>query len=227
MTRIQFISGAVIFIILLFISAPYGKHTRSGWGIMVNSRFSWLLMELPSVLTIAVMLLLSGTISPVNIILLVLWEIHYIYRTFIYTALQRGSKRTFPLMLVFFACLFNINNGIINGHEVFLKNLTLGALLHPLSILGFILFISGFSLHVYSDAIIRSLRKDNEKGYKIPMKGAFRLITNPNYLGEIIEWTGWALLTGSLAGWAFAFFTFCNLFPRAIAKSPLVQEEFF
>ena len=40
----------------------------------------------------------------------------------------------------------------------------------------------------------------------------------PNYLGEIVEWTGWALATWSLAGLAFAVYTAANLAPRAVAN---------
>jgi len=56
------------------------------------------------------------------------------------------------------------------------------------------------------------LRKKNKKEYSIPRGGLFELISSPNYFGEIIEWTGWAVLTWSLPGLAFAVFTFANLF---------------
>ena len=52
-------------------------------------------------------------------------------------------------------------------------------------------------------------------GYQIPRGGMFELVSCPNYLGETIEWSGYAMCTGSLAGLAFAFYTFANLAPRA------------
>jgi protein-S-isoprenylcysteine O-methyltransferase Ste14 len=81
-------------------------------------------------------------------------------------------------------------------------------------------------LNVSSDTIVRELRRNNETGYGIPLRGAFRWISNPNYLGELVEWTGWAILAGNPAGWAFAFFTFCNLFPRAISNHKWYRERF-
>jgi len=43
-------------------------------------------------------------------------------------------------------------------------------------------------------------------------------VASPNYFGEIVEWTGWALATWSLPGLAFALFTMANLVPRAHAN---------
>ncbi len=45
-----------------------------------------------------------------------------------------------------------------------------------------------------------------------------------NYLGEMLEWAGWALATWSLAGSAFALFTLANLLPRA-RESSLVSDR--
>jgi hypothetical protein len=38
-------------------------------------------------------------------------------------------------------------------------------------------------------------------------------------VGEILEWTGFAIACQSLPATAFAVYTFCNLFPRALAVS--------
>ena len=91
---------------------------------------------------------------------------------------------------------------------------------------GIALFAAGFLIHSSSDNILRSLRKPGETGYSIPQGGMFRFISCPNYFGEIIEWVGWALLTWSVAGLAFATFTFANLFPRAIAHHRWYRGEF-
>jgi hypothetical protein len=45
-----------------------------------------------------------------------------------------------------------------------------------------------------------SQRRPGETGYKIPHGGLFRLVTGANFLGEIIEWGGWALAQCSLPG---------------------------
>ena len=47
-----------------------------------------------------------------------------------------------------------------------------------------------------------------------------------DYLGEIIQWVGWAILTRSWAGSSFALFTFCNLAPRAVANHRWYRKTF-
>lgn len=41
------------------------------------------------------------------------------------------------------------------------------------------------------------------------------MVSGANYLGEIVEWSGYALASRQLAPVAFAFFTFANTGPRA------------
>ena len=38
--------GLLVFIVLLNISAPYGRHNRSGWGPQIDNKLGWILMEL-------------------------------------------------------------------------------------------------------------------------------------------------------------------------------------
>jgi hypothetical protein len=47
--------------------------------------------------------------------------------------------------------------------------------------------------------------------------GAFEYVSGANFFGEIVEWTGYALASNTLAGYAFALFTVCNIGPRALA----------
>ena len=51
-------------------------------------------------------------------------------------------------------------------------------------------------------------------------------MSSPNYLGEIIEWTGWAIATWSLAGTAFAVYTAANLASRAFANHRWYRDRF-
>ena len=76
----------------------------------------------------------------------------------------------------------------------------------------------GFMLHVHSDHVLRKLWTAGERSYRVPHGGLHRWVSNPNYLGEIIEWSGWALMTWSLPGLAFALFSIANLAPRAVAN---------
>ena len=55
---------------------------------------------------------------------------------------------------------------------------------------------------------------------------SYRYVTSANYLGEIIEWAGWAILTCSLSGLVFFWWTVANLVPRANAIWHRYREEF-
>ena len=43
-----------------------------------------------------------------------------------------------------------------------------------------------------------------KKHYQIPKGGLYEYVSSPNYMGEIIEWSGWAIATWSLPGLLFA-----------------------
>ncbi|HTX74247.1 MAG TPA: methyltransferase [Rectinemataceae bacterium] len=227
MLALELLAALGALVALLFVSAPYGKHSRPGWGPQMNSKWAWLLMETPAALVPAAFFLLAERRSAGTLFAFCLWELHYLYRSYVYSALQRGSRRSFPLLLAALAFVFNINNGSIIGADLFSRA---GADLIDLRnfscALGLALFLCGFCLHLVSDATIRALRRPGETDYRIPQGGAFRLVSNPNYLGEIVQWIGFALLTRSIAAWAFAFFTFCNVFPRAISNHRWYRSHF-
>jgi steroid 5-alpha reductase family enzyme len=87
---------------------------------------------------------------------------------------------------------------------------------NPTFFVGIGIFLTGFAINI-PDHILRNLRGFKETGYKIPLGGLFRWVSSPNYLGEIIEWSGFLLATWSLAALVFVVFTFANLAPRAWA----------
>jgi len=62
--------------------------------------------------------------------------------------------------------------------------------------------------------------------YRIPYGFAYRWVSCPNYLGEIIQWTGWAIATWSLAGVVFAIWTMANLVPRALTHHRWYRDRF-
>ena len=70
------------------------------------------------------------------------------------------------------------------------------------------------------------LRKSNGAGYSVPEGGGFRYVSCPNYLGEIIEWAGWAVATWSPAGFAFSIYTAANLVPRARSNHAWYRARF-
>lgn len=64
---------------------------------------------------------------------------------------------------------------------------------------------SGAALNVQSDYHLLHLRAEKGAGYHIPTGGAFQMVSCPNFLGEILEWTGYAIACRHIAGFAFAW----------------------
>lgn len=224
---IEFALCPVVLVSLLWVTAPYGRHYRRGWGPVLPNRVAWTVMEWPALLVIVGFTLASpwGR-APAAWVPLTLWCSHYTYRTFIFPALMRPSDKTFPLALVLFAIAFNVLNGYNNAMAL-QDSAAAGRTLPSLHFaVGALIFVAGFVLHLWADAIIRALRRPGERGYAVPHGGPFRWCGNPNYLGEIVMWSGWAVLTWSLAGLAFALFTFCNLAPRALANDRWYRSTF-
>jgi steroid 5-alpha reductase family enzyme len=91
---------------------------------------------------------------------------------------------------------------------------------------GIAIFVLGWWLNGSSDRGLIRLRGSGRSGYRVPTGGPFRWVTCPNYLGEIIEWAGFALASRSPAAAAFAVFTVANLGPRALAHRRWYRAEF-
>ena len=126
------------------------------------------------------------------------------------------------------AASFNVVNGYLNGRWLFTlgPELPVSWLYSPQFLVGALIFIAGLALNLHSDALLRRLRRDGDSGYKIPHGGLFRWVSCPNYLGEILEWIGWAIATASLGGWSFAAWTAANLVPRAISHHRWYRQHF-
>lgn len=224
---IQFALCPLVLISLVYVTAPYGRHFKSGWGPTLPNRAAWVLMELPAVLVISLLVLSQDHGRNAKaLVLLGFWLFHYLYRTFIFPALMHPSDRTFPAVLVLFAIAFNALNGYNNSFAVLASAAQGPPWAQPHFWIGTAVFTTGFIMHSHSDMVIRRLRKPGETGYAIPRGGMFRWVSSPHYLGEIIQWAGWAILTWSVAGLAFALFTFCNLAPRAISNQAWYRKKF-
>ena len=217
----------IVFILLFFISAPYGKFLRKGWGPVIKSKWAWMVMELPSPALIVFFFIISKKKEIPQIIFVVLWLSHYLHRTFIYPFNQSGREKPYPLLIVFMALIFNYLNGYVNGYGVFhlltYNNTWLGSWQF---ISGISLFSIGFFINKTADEKLRKLRKGSPQEYVLPYGWLFNYISSPHYFGEIIEWAGWTVMTWSVSGLAFFIFTFANLFPRAVSSHNWYKKQF-
>jgi 3-oxo-5-alpha-steroid 4-dehydrogenase 1 len=224
-----FVLAAAIFVALFFIVAPYGRHTRRNWGPAIGDKLGWIVMEAPSPILFAAFFALGiKSVTVTAIAFLVLWEVHYVHRAFIYPFSRRAGASGMAVAVVSMGFLFNIGNAYLNGRYLFTLSggYDNGWLLTPQFICGAALFITGFIINRKADDDLRNLRKPGESGYKIPDSGLYRWISCPNYFGEILTWVGWAVATWSLPGLAFAVFTVANLAPRARAHHLWYKRQF-
>ncbi len=216
------------FLSLWLVTAPYGRHARRGWGPTLPARVGWLVMESPAPLLFAAVYAMGahrGEAAPLAF--LALWELHYLYRAFVYPARMRPGATAMPVTVALLAIAFNVLNGYVNARWISALGVYPDAwLASPRFVAGAALFLGGLALHLTADGALRRLRAPGETGYRIPRGGAFEWISCPNYLGELIEWTGWAIATWSLAGLAFAVYTAANLAPRAIAHHAWYRRQF-
>ncbi|WP_426624013.1 3-oxo-5-alpha-steroid 4-dehydrogenase [Leifsonia sp. McL0607] len=219
--------AAVTFVALLFVVAPYGgRHGRSGWGPTVSARVGWIVMEAPaSVAFLLFYLLGTHRAEVVPLLFLLLWQAHYVQRAFVYPLLMRSGSRM-PVLVMLLAILFNLLNAWVNARWISeYGDYPPSWLADPRFWLGAVIFAAGYALNFGSDRILRGLRRSHS-GYSIPHGGGFRFVSSPNYLGEIVEWFGWAIATWSVAGLAFALYTTANLAPRALANHRWYRETF-
>lgn len=226
----MFALAGVVFAVLGLVSAPYGRHTRGGWGPSVPERVGWVLMEAPASLLFAwVYLQGSRAFELVPLLMLVLWQAHYVHRSFVYPLMMRPRPgRRMPVLVMSMALVFNALNAYLNAR--WLTELGpgygLGWLLSFRFLYGLMLFCTGFAINRWADAKLRSLRKPGDSGYSIPTGGLYEEISCPNYFGELLQWVGWSVLTWSPAGLAFAAFTAANLVPRAVTHHRWYQRTF-
>jgi 3-oxo-5-alpha-steroid 4-dehydrogenase 1 len=212
------VAAVTVFIALLFISAPYGRHARHGFGPMIPNHFAWFIMETPSAILFAVLFALgTAPKTPPILLFFGVWELHYVHRAFIYPWTIRDGHKKMPITVMLLGFSFNIGNSYANGYFLFAlsQGYPAGWLLDFRFLAGMVLFLSGFIINLWADLKLRALRNPGEISYRIPYGGLFNWVSCPNYLGEIIEWIGWALATWSLPGLAFAIWTTANLAPRA------------
>lgn len=175
-------------VIQLFISAPYGRYSRGGYGFSINARLAWVVQECPSfVVPVFVAGCLradqiKGELNP-NVVLLSMFLLHYFqrynsftklmfivydYRTFIYSFLIQGGKPT-PFIIFLMAMSFCTLNGYMQSRYLLHYYAYSDSWFYdPRFLAGVVIFLLGMAINIQSDAILRGLRRQNETGYKIP-----------------------------------------------------------
>ncbi|KAI3724800.1 hypothetical protein L1987_64567 [Smallanthus sonchifolius] len=177
-------------------------------------------MESPTLwLTLLLFPLGQHSSNPKSLTLISPFLLHYIHRTIIYPLrLRRKRSNGYPIAVALIAFVYNLFNSYLQARWVseyadyendkwFWWRFGVG--------LG--VFVGGMVVNVKSDMELLKL-KEGGGGYKIPRGGFFEFVSCANYFGEIVEWVGWWVMTGSWVGLGFLVYTCANLVPRARAN---------
>ncbi|MBN3299933.1 S5A1 dehydrogenase, partial [Amia calva] len=220
MSYVMLLMGGVTFLILLFENVPYGRYASKRYGFPVNVKFAWFVQEMPA-LVVPLLLLLTTSAARAsylpNRLLIAMYLCHYLQRSLIYPFLIRGGKPT-PFLSFASAFVFCVFNGYLQVR--YLSHFAMYPaewITQPCFILGFIMWLMGMLINIHSDHILRNLRKPGETDYKIPKGGLFRYVSGANFLGEIMEWAGFAVASWSIQSASFAIFTLVVLSSRAVS----------
>jgi hypothetical protein len=229
---------------------------QKGWGIMIPPTTAWMIMESPNLwIPFALLAMLPINIarhsfvslptllSPFevlaepshyfqnpNFVLLSLFLLHYIHRDIIFPQFLSTSN-PMPISIMLAAFIFCSWNAINQALTLFFVQQYDAASwwASPQTITGIVLFFLGMSINIYSDySLISQKTKGQQKGvqYIVPQGIWFDFVSCPNYMGEILEWFGFALAANNLAAWSFAWYTTSNLLPRALAQHRWYLQKF-
>lgn len=210
-------------------TAPYGRHARTDWGPSIPNRLGWFLMELVSPLVFAGLFLSGMLVKTAPMwVFFALWTAHYVNRSLIFPWRTHTRGKTMPLAIVGSAAAFNVVNAGLNGlylgwlGEVYPTTW----LSDPRFLVGLALFAIGAGINLWADNRLIALRADGGQGYKIPHGGLFERVSCPNLMGEIVQWSGFALMCWNLPALSFAVWTAANLIPRALSHHAWYRRTF-
>ncbi|CAG7836824.1 unnamed protein product [Allacma fusca] len=195
--------GAIITFTTAIFPIPYGRYsdTVKFTGITIGGQNLWRCFCVTWITPLIVGMVTPNRmlVHPLNVLALLMYISHYVYRSMIYPNLFMKNASCWPIesaMTAILACAFN---GFIQSFHLLNVHRING--LGTVGLLGIFLFVTGLSVNVYHDKLLANLRQKSGKGqtragkYHIPRGGLFEYISAANYFGEIVEWWGLALFT--------------------------------
>jgi steroid 5-alpha reductase family enzyme len=226
--------GILVLPLTLFITAPFGRHFSARYGPTIGNRLGWILMESPAIWWFTIVFasgMFGRAPSNQNVvawILWALWMLHYMNRGMIFPLRIRTRGKQIPILIVAFAFMFQMINGYFNAMALgpFGSQYSADWLSQPCFWIGLAVFILGWQINLRSDEVLLNLRKPGETNYAIPTGGLYHWVSCPNFLGEMILWSGWAIMCWNLAAISFAIWTVANLLPRALAHHRWYRANF-
>ena len=193
----------------------------------IDKKLGWILMEVPILIVVIYFFVMGSQPLNVSVIMISLFVMHYFNRAIIFPQRIKVSGKRMPVVSMASSMAFYIISGYIIGHYFgALKYYSIEWLYDPRFIIGFLMFITGFIINIQSDNILINLRGPGESSYKIPHGGCFKFVSCPNYMGEMIEWIGFAIMTWCLPGAVYAAWVVLPLFVQAVGTHQWYKDEF-
>ncbi|CAG7720750.1 unnamed protein product, partial [Allacma fusca] len=219
-------------VLFLFITFPYGRYAQRFKlsGIMIPGQLPFRILGINFLQPLFLMVFTScKTFQGLNVVCVSLYAIHYFHRSVIYTKwfptaasmpVETGVAMIFFCSAHVFCNLYDL----MNDHVV---------LVHSTTVLGLSLFGFGFLMNVYHDFLLSKLKLNQRKNssgsgtkYALPVGGLFEIVSTPNFLGEIIEWWGMALVTRGYLQVLFAVSASVILLSRGWRHHKFYKELF-
>lgn len=220
----------------LFIETPYGRFANPRFGLSLDPRVGWFLMELPaSVAFLWTFFSGPNRFAPFPLFVLFVWVCHYANRGFLmplFMRVPRGHKSGFGLMVVMIGWGVTSLHGYLNAAWVTTYAEPSAAwMTDPRFVIGIALYYVGLGFNLHADHVLRTLRtheevQRGERVYRIPMGGLFRYVTNASYFAELVLWVGFAIFTWSPGGLFILGISLANLVPRAVSTHRWYRERF-
>ncbi|MBI2382543.1 MAG: 3-oxo-5-alpha-steroid 4-dehydrogenase [Gammaproteobacteria bacterium] len=231
--------GFALFTIVgsLFVASPYGRFASDRMGVNLHPKLGWWLMEIPATV-VFVWFFAQGPRAwePMPLVLGLVWMIHYGNRGWFFPLSMRvakGRRSTFSVTVVGAGMFVTAIHAYLNAtlFTEYGTHLTGDWFRDPRFLAGLVVYYGGFALIVHSEAVVRSLRDPAKLAagggdYRIPYGGGYRFVSSPQYLGELIAWAGFALMTWGLPGVMIFLISAGNLVPRAFATHKWYRDKF-
>ncbi|CAB3400353.1 unnamed protein product [Caenorhabditis bovis] len=217
--------GGILGIVSIMMPLPYGRYAPNVWW-SISPNVAWVLQGLPSVLVPLYYCFESDT--DLGLIFNVIFVYHYLKRIFSYAA-QLNSGHYVPIPVFLISTYFSYYNSMLQAsyNAMFQPNMEMLPFSRWFTLVGGVcLVVVGHLITMNAECYLLDLRKRDNTAYYIPRSALFETISCPNYLGEIIEWTGYAIATQSVPAAAFAIFTIFLLVPRAYTHHDFYVTKF-
>ena len=92
--------GVITFFSLFKLTAPYGRHIKTGWGYEISARLGWVVMESPTIFIILGFAYFFRDIFTItHYVFLLIWLLHYVHRTLIWPFIAEMHGKKMPITI--------------------------------------------------------------------------------------------------------------------------------